>query len=84
MIDQGVFVGDYPRTLTIDVSADGGTWEPVWKGDTGLHAYFGALRHPKEVPLVLSLNRDNVRFIRLRQVGFGPRDWSIAELHVRR
>ena len=83
VIDQGVFVGDYPRTLTIDVSADGGTWEQVWKGDTGLHAYFGALRHPKEVPLVLPLNRDNVRFIRLRQVGFGPRDWSIAELHVR-
>jgi F5/8 type C domain len=83
VIEQGEFVADYPRTLQIDVSADGSTWEHAWTGDTALQAYLGALRHPKEVPLVLPLNRDGVRFIRLRQVGFGPRDWSIAELQVR-
>ena len=46
------------------------------------HAYFGALRHPREMPLVFALNRDGVRFIRLRQTGFGKNDWSIPELHV--
>ena len=27
----------------------------AWTGDTALHAYFGALRHPREVPLVLPI-----------------------------
>jgi hypothetical protein len=30
------------------------------------------------------VDRDEVRFIRLRQTGFGAHDWSIAELHVLR
>jgi hypothetical protein len=34
------------------------------------------------MPLVFPLNRDDVRFIRLRQTGFGSHDWSIPELHV--
>jgi hypothetical protein len=34
------------------------------------------------MPLVFALNRDHVRFIRLRQTGFGTHDWSIPELHV--
>jgi hypothetical protein len=34
------------------------------------------------MPLVFTLNRDGVRFIRLRQTGFGRNDWSIPELHV--
>jgi len=82
VIDQGEFVADFPRRLQIDVSADGAAWENAWTGDTSVHAYYAAIRHPREVPLVLALNRDGVRFIRLRQVGFGKRDWSIAELHV--
>lgn len=83
VINQGVFAADYPRVLQIDVSADGVTWQQAWRGDTGLQAYYGAIRHPRDVPLVLPLDRDGVRFIRLRQAGFGPRDWSIAELYVR-
>ena len=57
-------------------------WDTAWTGDTALHAYFAAVRHPREMPLVFPLNRDGVRFIRLRQVGFGTHDWSISELHV--
>jgi hypothetical protein len=34
------------------------------------------------VPLVFALNKDGVRFIRLRQTGFGTHDWSVAELQV--
>ncbi len=84
VIDQGEFVADFPMRLQIDVSADGAVWENAWTGDTAVHAYLGAIRHPREVPLVLPLNRDGVKFIRLRQVGFGKRDWSIAELHALR
>ncbi len=82
VIDLGGFITDFPRRLQIDVSADGASWQPAWSGDAALHAYFGALRHPREMPLVFELNRDGVRFIRLRQTGFGKNDWSIPELQV--
>jgi len=84
VIDLGEFVTDFPVRLQIDVSRDGQTWQTAWLGDTALHAYYGALRHPREVPLVFQLDRDDVRFIRLRQTGFGPHDFSVAELHVLR
>jgi hypothetical protein len=82
VIELGGFVTDFPARLQIDVSADGVVWEHAWNGPTALHAYYGAIRHPREVPLVFALNRDAVRFIRLRQAGFGAHDWSIPELYV--
>jgi hypothetical protein len=59
-------------------------WATAWTGDTALQAYYGAVRHPREMPLVFPIDRDGVRFIRLRQLGFGSHDWSIPELHVLR
>jgi hypothetical protein len=82
VIDLGQYFGDFSRRLQVDVSADGASWQNAWIGDTALHAYIGAVRHPKEIPIALPINREGVRFIRLRQTGFGPRDWSIAELQV--
>jgi hypothetical protein len=84
VIDLGGFVTDFAARLRIEVSADGTAWETVWTGDTALHAYYAAVRHPREMPLVFPLDRDGVRFIRLSQVGFGSHDWSIPELHVLR
>ena len=84
VIDLGGFVTDFPTRLQIDVSQDGTGWAPAWSGTTALHAYYAAVRHPREVPLVFAIDRDEVRFIRLRQTGFGSHDWSIAELHVLR
>jgi hypothetical protein len=84
ILELGVFVTDFPARLQIDVSRDGVAWEQVWTGNTALHAYYGAIRHPREVPLVFDLKQDGVQFIRLRQTGFGTHDWSVAELHVLR
>jgi hypothetical protein len=78
----GGFWTDYPQRLLIEVSLDGVAWQPVFDGSTALHTYYGAVRHPKELPLVFTLNRDNVRFIRMKQLGWGRHDWSIAELQV--
>ena len=82
VIDMGGFVTDFPARLQIDISRDGGSWQPAWTGSTALHAYYAAIRHPREMPLVFALDGDEVRFIRLRQTGFGKHDWSIPELRV--
>jgi len=82
VLELGGFVTDFPARLQIDVSRDGIAWEQAWTGKTALHAYYGAIRHPREMPLVFDLKKDGVQFIRLRQTGFGTHDWSVAELYV--
>jgi hypothetical protein len=84
VIDLGEFYADFPMRLRIDVSGDGAQWSTVYLGDTALHAYYAALRHPKQVPVVYPIGRDGVRFIKLTQLGWGDHDWSIAELRVLR
>jgi hypothetical protein len=84
VLDVGGLIADFPRKLQIDVSLDGSTWEPAWTGSAALHAYHGAIRHPRELPVVLPLNKGSVRFIRLRQPAFGKYPWSVTELHVLR
>ena len=66
------------RVARFHTSNEFGDW------DTALHTYDGAMRHPREVPLVFAIDRDHVRFIRLQQLGWGTHDWSIAEVHVLR
>ena len=80
----GEFMTDFPMRLRLAVSTDGSQWETVYDGDTMLHAYYAALRHPREIPVVIPINRDSVRFIRLQQIGWGTHDWSIAEIQVLR
>jgi hypothetical protein len=80
--DLGGFWTDFPMRLRIDVSGDGAAWTQVYLGDTALHAYYAAVRHPKQVPVVYPIGRDGVRFIRLTQLGWGTHDWSIAEVRV--
>jgi hypothetical protein len=80
----GQFMTDFPVRLQIDVSADGAAWETAWADRPALNAYYGAVRHPRELPVVLPVNRDNVRFIRLRQLETGKFNWSILELQVLR
>lgn len=80
----GEFMTDFPMRVRLAVSPDGTGWETVYEGDTMLHAYYAALRHPREVPVVLPINRDNVRFVRMQQIGWGTHDWSIVEVEVLR
>jgi hypothetical protein len=82
--DLGEFWTDFPVRLRIDVSADGSRWDTAFLDGTALQAYYGALRHPKDVPLVYPIARDGIRFIRLTQLGWGKHDWSIAEVRVLR
>ena len=79
----GAYAAQYPRGLAIEVSADGSAWSPVYTGGTALETYDAALRSPREVPITLPVQRDGVRFLRLRQTGSDPRfGWTIVELRV--
>jgi hypothetical protein len=80
--ELGGYWADFPMRLLLEVSPDGAEWETAFLGDTALNAYYAALRHPKTIPLVIPVNRDGVRFIRMKQLGWGNHDWSIAELRV--
>jgi hypothetical protein len=84
VIDLGGFWTDFPARLEITVSPDGKSWERVFLDSGAPAAYYGALRQPKVVPLVFPIARDDVRFIKLRQLGWSTHDWSIAEIHVLR
>jgi hypothetical protein len=80
----GIYGTDFPRDLRIDVSEDGVTWETAWTGRTALQTYYAAIRHPREIPIVIPMPRDRVRFIRLRQLELSKFTWGIAELEVLR
>jgi len=82
--ELGEFMTDYPARLQLETSPDGAQWETAFLGDTALHAYYAAVRYPRSIPLVIPVNRDNVRFIRLKQLGWSKHDWSIAEVLVLR
>ena len=79
----GAYAGQFPRELLLEASADGVTWSQVFAGGTALETYDAALRSPREVPITLPVQRDGVRFLRLRQTGSESRTgWTIVELRV--
>ena len=78
----GAFAGDVPRGLSVEVSDDGETWTPVFRGSVAALAVRGALADPHDLPIVVPVGAQ-CRYLRLTQIG---RDremwWSIAELSV--
>jgi hypothetical protein len=78
----GAYPSQYPRDLRAEVSSDGTSWRPAAAGNTVLATYDGALHSPREVPVVIPIDRDGVRFIRLREMAADPHGWSIVELRV--
>jgi hypothetical protein len=87
-LDLGPFRTDYPRSLALEVTADGRTWLPLaaprlvlgplaWSGTHLLRA--GAER------VVLRFAPRPLTGLRLTQTGRDPRfDWSVAELRLLR
>jgi hypothetical protein len=78
----GAYPAQYPRALQIDVSHDGRSWSAAAAGGTVLETYDAAIQSPREVPVALPIERDEVRFIRLRQTSADPHGWSVVELRV--
>jgi hypothetical protein len=82
VMSLGAYPSQYPRGLQVDVSRDGAAWQQAAAGNTVLATYDAALASPREVPVTLPVQRDNVRFIRLRQTAQDSHGWSIVELRV--
>jgi hypothetical protein len=79
----GRYASQYPRELTVDTSADGALWDTVFSGGTALDTYDAAIADPREIPVALPVDREGVRFLRLRQRAHAPdATWTIVELRV--
>lgn len=79
----GRYASQYPRALTVEASADGVSWNPIFSGGTALETYDAAIRDPRAIPLTLRIDRDGVRFLRLHQTAHAPgATWTIVELRV--
>ena len=79
----GTYAGQYPRALDVEVSTDAVTWTRVRGGATALETYDAAIRSPREIPVTVPIDRDGVKYVRLRQTGRQPqRGWTIVELRV--
>lgn len=79
----GTYASQYPRRLDVEVSSDAVAWTRIYTGGTALDTYDAALRSPREIPITVPVNRDGVKFVRLRQTGREPRrGWTIVELRL--
>ena len=80
----GPFRNDAPRSLQVDVSIDGSTWQTVWSGLTAADALRAALDNPNQMELRLEWEPTSARYVRLTQTGDRTEDkaWSVAELRV--
>ena len=79
----GGYILDFPRALTIEISADGTRWDEVWSGGTALTTFSAALEYPLDVPLRFPFEPRQARFVRLRQTGSDDTFyWSISRLRV--
>jgi hypothetical protein len=77
------FNTDFPRSLAIDTSLDGATWDQAWRGTTGLLALSGALEDPLRVPMPIEVAAREARYVRFTQlVAEEKYYWSVAELRI--
>ena len=82
ILHLGPFVSDFPRDLTVELSADG-RWQEVWSGQTDVLALAGALRDPLDIPIIIPLDGRVAKRVRLRSTSSDPEfSWSITEVSV--
>jgi hypothetical protein len=74
---------EFPRQLLIETSLDGASWTAARRGDVVPEFVRAALAAPTLPVLELTVEPQEARFIRLRQVGHDPTAaWSLREVEV--
>lgn len=79
----GIYRGDYPRNLLIEGSIDGAEWTPMWKNVALSLLVEGLLDDPRVGPMRVEVTPSDVRFVRIRQLGWSLDVWwSVSELSI--
>lgn len=77
------FVGDFPRALSIETSADGLGWSQAWTGPSAIVALSAALDDPLNVAMPFEFESRQARYVRFTQLGTEETYyWSVAELRL--
>jgi F5/8 type C domain-containing protein len=77
------FVGDFPRKLSIETSADAVNWSTAWTGDTALVTMSAALEDPLNIPLPFQFDMRRARYLRFTELANEETYyWSVAELRI--
>ena len=82
-VSLGRFVEDFPRSLVIEVSEDGQSWQQVWKGGSAGLAVVAGFDPTGRTPMKYRFVPTDARIVRMRLVSEDDiYYWSIAELKV--
>jgi hypothetical protein len=82
-VSLGRFVEDFPRTLVIEVSQDGSSWQQVWKGGSAGLAVAAGFDPTGSTPMKYRFPPTDARLVRMRLMSDDEiYYWSIAELKV--
>ncbi len=78
----GEYYLDFPRRLSIEVSADGEEWEPVWEGSAAPAAFLAFARGPREGAMRFAFAPRPARYVRLLQLAHASTMWRVSEIIV--
>jgi hypothetical protein len=82
-VSLGPFVEDFPRSLAIEVSQDGQSWQQVWKGGSAGLAVVAGFDPTGKTPMQYRFPAAEARIVRMRLLSNDDiYYWSIAELKV--
>ncbi len=77
------FVGDFPRKLSIETSADEANWSVAWTGDTAIVALSAALEDPLNISMPFVFEPRAARYLRFTELAADDTYyWSVAELRI--
>ena len=82
VLEGGAFAMDFPRYLTVSVSADERSWDVVWTGATHRAMFTATVRDPARAPVTISIPPREGRYVRFQQSGYDRTYWSVAELAI--
>ena len=78
----GEYYLDFPRRLSIEVSANGEEWEPVWEGSAAPAAFLAFARGPREGAMRFAFAPRPARYVRLLQLAHASTMWRVSEIIV--
>ena len=73
---------EFPRGISIELSADRTNWVTVRQGDATANALASAIDDPRYLRTPFEFGRTFARYVRIKQTGTGPVPWVVFEATV--